>query len=930
MKLVNFFIFIFLLNINNIYSSDLNFENNLNQLVDMKEIRYIELISPPSEDKLINSREIVGVNTVHSSSYNLSGNGINILQYEGNIPGDNEDIDSRVIVPRFSDYGPKDHATHVAGILIGNGTNNISYKGIAYKSKIIAYETDYWSWEDTYNDTGNIESDYLDGMTNYNTRFSTNSWGVSSQIISENCNFLGDYTLVENLLDTFVKGNLTQSPFPIVWANGNERNDSGNLCDLNYSTTLPQASAKNIISVGATYSSDNSSTSFSSYGPTDANRIKPELVAPGCVNSTDTNNNYSLGCGTSMSAPHVSGTIALMLEQWNLSGYQSSLGDPLPSTIKALLLDSTTDLKQNGDGTQVIDGPDYINGFGLLNAKGAVDRIINGTFKESNLSEENEVDVYAINITNQNSIKVTLAWDDVPNANLVNDLDLKLISPKGKTFYPWTLNPSVPNQTAIRNESDHLNVVEQVYVNSSEISSEGTGQWLVIISSNDLPYEQKYSIVSEININTNYSTMNISDKTTAYYPLDINADDYSNNSYNGIVSSGVTFTSDAHKTNSSVYNGDDYLSVSNFPNLNSNMSISLWFKADNLTTESDLITKSNNNDLSYILGIYGGSPRVLWKTQDSGDWMTITSTWNTNTWYHIILTYDRNDLKVYKNGILVNTFTNYGGDIETSSEPLNIGRRSSSDGKYFNGKIDEVSIWNKTLVPYEVEMIYEKGLNSNKIFTMENISSGLSADNTLMTHYKFENNLNDETSKYSISSSNNLNYVSGYNSSSSSIDLDGSTSYAKSANFTNLTKNMSLSLWFKANSFTTESDIITKSNNNDLSFIFGLYGGSPRVLWKTQDSGDWNTLSGTWNTSVWYHLALVYDRADLKVYKNGILIDTFTNYGGDIETSSEPLNLGRRSSSDGKYFSGKIDDVSMWNRSLNSTEVSKLYEFGIN
>ena len=124
--------------------------------------------------------------------------------------------------------------------------------------------------------------------------------------------------------------------------------------------------------------------------------------------STILNDTYGFNCGTSFAAPHVSGTIALMLEQWNKSGYDE---DPLPSTIKALLLDSTTDLNRTGNGDQVIDGPDYVNGYGLLNAKGAVDRIINGLFLEANITDIEDTDVYAINITNESHLKVTLAWD---------------------------------------------------------------------------------------------------------------------------------------------------------------------------------------------------------------------------------------------------------------------------------------------------------------------------------------------------------------------------------------------------------------------------------------------------------------------------------------------------------------------------------------
>ncbi|MCB9370514.1 hypothetical protein H6501_02870 [Candidatus Woesearchaeota archaeon] len=83
------------------------------------------------------------------------------------------------------------------------------------------------------------------------------------------------------------------------------------------------------------------------------------------------------------------------------------------------------------------------------------------------ISDISDVDVYAINISAQSSLKVTLAWDDVPGANLINDLDLKLLSPTGQTFYPWTLDPNTSARESWRNDSDHLNNVEQVYVNGN-------------------------------------------------------------------------------------------------------------------------------------------------------------------------------------------------------------------------------------------------------------------------------------------------------------------------------------------------------------------------------------------------------------------------------------------------------------------------------
>jgi hypothetical protein len=379
------------------------------------------------------------------------------------------------------------HATYIAGILVGNGSLNSSYEGIASSSNVYAYQLDN-PMIGTY--LTDLTDNFEYAINNNNVNLGSNSWGTP---ISGNCSLGGDYTEFSDVFDKFIYGNFTNNKISQVIATGNYRDD----CGYAYNTLTPESSSKNSISVGGVLD-DLSLYQQSGLGPTDASRIKPELVAPGCVTSTDIGNTYTMKCGTSMAAPHVSGTIALMLEQWNKSG---NTEDPLPSTIKALLLDSTTDLHKDGTGEQVIDGPDYVNGFGLLNAKEAVDRIINNTFLEENLSNTNDVDVYSIEITNTNEpIKVTLVWDDVPGATLINNLDLKLIAPSGDTFYPWTLDPSIPNDAAVRTKADDKNNVEQVYVFANETS---VGEWLIVVDSSTLIEEQMYSVVSEYDIETN-------------------------------------------------------------------------------------------------------------------------------------------------------------------------------------------------------------------------------------------------------------------------------------------------------------------------------------------------------------------------------------------------------------------------------------------
>jgi hypothetical protein len=223
------------------------------------------------------------------------------------------------------------------------------------------------------------------------------------------------------------------------------------------------SSIKNSVSVGAV-DADGHIGYFSSQGPTRDGRIKPELVAKGLSQySTAPPSTYTTLDGTSMSTPVVTGISALLVQQWRktLSG-----ATPTAPVLKALLIAGAVDLGN--------PGPDYVYGFGLVDAKNSVDLIIaNGTnsarVRTGTIGNNEDVHI-PMTVSATQNVRVVLTWfdpdvtpsaDDIGGKTLLNDLDLRVVGPNGTTL-PYVLDPNNPGNNATRgvNSTDTTEEVE--------------------------------------------------------------------------------------------------------------------------------------------------------------------------------------------------------------------------------------------------------------------------------------------------------------------------------------------------------------------------------------------------------------------------------------------------------------------------------------
>jgi hypothetical protein len=419
-----------------------------------------------------------GVNLLHENGglgLNLAGDGVAVAIWdEGGVSHD--EYTGRIL---SSEGNPASHANHVTGTILASGINGLA-KGMAPKAKAYTYDFNNDEVEMLQlakpDQTGILLSNHSYGLVT-GWRFSNNSWqwfGDPSVSTQEDYRF-GFYSSNAALWDQIA---FNAPYYLMVKSAGNDRNDVGNGTrppDCNggsgFDCISDVSTAKNILTVGASTKVTNYTgpssvgmSTFSSWGPTDDGRIKPDIVAAGVsLFSTSTNNTYATLSGTSMAAPNATGSLILIQELYkNLHGGNFMKA----STLKALAIHTA---KEAGP----TEGPDYKFGWGLLDVEAAAKLILkedkqNIFIEEYSLSQDQTIYIPISPKANE-KITATIVWTDpagTPVAKmldpteimLVNDLDLRLIDDANNVQFPWILNPALPDNPATIGDNIRDNV----------------------------------------------------------------------------------------------------------------------------------------------------------------------------------------------------------------------------------------------------------------------------------------------------------------------------------------------------------------------------------------------------------------------------------------------------------------------------------------
>jgi len=530
--------------------------NQLNELSNHPAIQYIDLLQEPVSmlnHEVKTQQNINILNSILPGGFGLKGSGITVGVGDGGELGNHIDFDDRIINysnGSYSSFG--DHGDHVAGIIGAAGHINERHQGIAPLSNIITQKTSLITY---------YSQDYWD---DHQMVLTNNSYGTSFL-----CSANGAYNYTSQTLDAQMR----DIPKMLhIFAAGNSGTKTCEPYPQGYKTVLRYyQSAKNVLTVGNVDENLNLYAG-SSRGPVEDGRLKPEICGIGTnVYSTGRDFNYRKKTGTSMAAPAVVGTMALMNE-----AYRASNGEEIPDggLMKAIACNTAQDLGN--------PGPDYFHGFGLINGRRAVEVINQGNFYTNTITQDDSQQASIMVTEGQSQLNILLYWADkeasldAPKA-LVNDLDLVVLDPNGDPVLPWVLNPApdAVDQPAQRGV-DTLNNIEQV-----TISQPIPGAYTVIVSGTLVPSgNQNYYVTHEI----------INNDVTLTYPF--GGEQLVPGEVERIRWEAAPDNTSNFELEYSIDNGINWISISN--NIHAEDRIFNWTVPANFT-EQGIIKISNSN-----------------------------------------------------------------------------------------------------------------------------------------------------------------------------------------------------------------------------------------------------------------------------------------------------------------------------------------------
>jgi serine protease AprX len=424
---------------------------------------------------------------------------------------------------------PHGHGTHVAGSVLADGTASAGrYRGVAPKARLY-----FQSLLDPRGGLGGLPvslEDLFEPAYQAGARIHNNSWGAAtSSAYTVDSNDVDDYVARRrDMLVVIAAGNEGTSAGPfnadegfVDWLSigspascknaltvGAARSSRtrGGIADRSYGDVWPDSFPKPPIAAQRVSGDAECLAAFSSRGPCDDRRMKPDVVAPGTdILSTrsdaappehfwgllDDNPAYAYMGGTSMACPLVAGCAALVREYY----VTDRAAEPSAALLKATLVNGTRWLSGTDSVADHELRPNYHQGFGEIHLPTTIPNpgepalrlefVDSWSRPELQLGETGQRFRFQVAVEAGLPLRMCMAYTDLPGRALQNDVSLIVQDPTGRKIVG---NADLPGNIARSDVDNNVEVVRE--------DDPAPGQWLVqVFARNLLRPPQDYALV---------------------------------------------------------------------------------------------------------------------------------------------------------------------------------------------------------------------------------------------------------------------------------------------------------------------------------------------------------------------------------------------------------------------------------------------------
>lgn len=376
------------------------------------------------------------------------------------------------------------------------------------------------------------------------------------------------------------------------------------------------------------------------------------------------------------------------------------------------------------------------------------------------------------------------------------------------------------------------------------------------------------------------------------------------------------------------FDGQSYAEIGNWFNFQT-FTIDMWVNpALTQSNYANIIDNNHNESRSWVIQQNGSANNeYYWAIADGS--RLIFFYLPPNKWTHLAITRDGNTKlnSLYLNGVLIRSFSGTSDVVYDGTQFLRLATWGGGD-RHWKGMIDELEIFTRALSPEEIQAIYNAG-RSGKCRPCSFPPSDI------VSWWRAENNGDDSIGTNNGTLMNGATFSQGIVGQSFSFDGIDDVVFVEDSPSLDVTTQFTLDAWVYPKNYEggyLDMGVITKhaqgpGNYNGYLIALHRNGETWQVLTQFNGEGEpWPTnqlFGGIVKDNEWHHIASTYDNYYLKIYVDGLLVNSIAVGSKIVANSSSPLRIGNDWGL--APFNGYIDEPEVLNRALSEDEILSIY-----